>query len=80
MNRVWTIDPPSTSADGLNFNLFRHPFHDVTLVLSSQGSWTGYSRISRASDGLQGDFLCEIDLPDTMAAKLAGALINPFDM
>ena len=77
MNRPWTINPPSTATDGVNFNVFRHAFHDVTLVLGVDGNWSGYTSISCASDGLQGEFLTEKDLPQTMAAKLAKALIKP---
>ena len=80
MNRPWTINPPSTATNGVNFNLFRHPFHDVTLVLGADGNWTGYTSVSCVSDGLQGEFQTERDLSQLMAAKLAKALIKPFDM
>ena len=80
MNRPWTINPPSTAADGVNFNLFRHPFHDVTLIFGADGNWTGYTSVSCVSDGLQGEFQTERDLSQLMAAKLAKVLIKPFDM
>ena len=54
-----------------DFNLFRHPYHDLTISFDSEAdSWSGTLRVSSVDDGPQGDLGDYKELPESLVAKL----------
>jgi len=69
--RQWTLLHTLHDDMYTDYNMCRHAYHDVTLTYDSdEDKWWSITRLSAVSDGPEGQFSDERELPDAITNKL----------